>query len=157
YDLTIKQLQVLKEINPRLQRIVVLQGDLARGDRQMVDRLRGAAASLRLEGGVDVTDTANVERALAAAPAGASAVLSIGSMPPVVLRRVRVLALERKLPLVVPWSAWHGSSSTTLVSYGPRFAAIAEHTATLIDRIVKGTRPGDLPVEQPTSYELVID
>ena len=157
YDLTIKQLQVLKEINPRLQHIVVVQGDLVRGDRQMVDRLRGAAASLRLEGGVGVTDTANVEQALAAAPAGASAVLAIGSMPHVVQRRVRVLALERKLPLVVPWGAWHGSGSTTLVAYGPRFAAIAERTATLIDRIVKGTRPGDLPVEQPTSYELVID
>jgi len=44
-----------------------------------------------------------------------------------------------------------------LIMYGPRFPAVAERTAALIDRILKGARPGDLPVEQPTSYELVID
>lgn len=157
YDLTIKQLQVLKEINPGLQRIVVVQGDLSRGDRHMVDRLRGAAASLRLEGGVGVTDMANVEQALARAPAGASAILAVGTIPHVVQRRLRELALERRLPLLFPWRAWHGGGSNTLVAYGPRFVAVAERTATLIDRIVKGTRPADLPVEQPTSYELVID
>ena len=157
YDLTIKQLQVLKEINPRLPRIVVVQGDLSRGDRHMVDRLRGAADSLRLQGGLATTDVPNLDQALAAAPVGASAVLAIGSMPAVVQRRLLVLALERKLPLVLPWRAWQWGGSNTLVVYGPQFAAIAERTATLIDRIVKGTRPGDLPVEQPTSYELVID
>jgi hypothetical protein len=50
---------VLKEINPRLQRIVVVQGDLSRGDRHMVDRLRGAADSLRLQGGLATTDVSN--------------------------------------------------------------------------------------------------
>ena len=50
-----------------------------------------------------------------------------------------------------------GGSSSTLITYGPSFPAVAERTAALIDRIVKGSRPGDLPVEQPTSYELVID
>jgi ABC transporter substrate binding protein len=49
YDLTVKQLQVLKEINPRIKRIIVVQGGLDRGNRQTVDRLRGAAASLGLD------------------------------------------------------------------------------------------------------------
>jgi ABC-type uncharacterized transport system substrate-binding protein len=94
---------------------------------------------------------------LAAAPAGASAVLATGSMLHVVQGRLQRLALERKLPLVMPWKAWHwGGGSNTLVAYGPQFA-IADRTASLIDRIIKGTRPGDLPVEQPTSYELIID
>jgi len=44
-----------------------------------------------------------------------------------------------------------------LIAYGPRFSAVAERTASLIGRIVRGARPGDLPVEQLTSYELVID
>jgi putative ABC transport system substrate-binding protein len=156
HDLIVKQLQVLKEINTRLKNIVVVQGDLDLGERQAMDRLRGAAASLQLDGGISVTDVSNVERALAAAPAGASAVLAIGNMPIVVHRRVRILAFERKLPFVVPWRAWQGQSST-LITYGPRFPAVAERTAALIDRIVKGARPGDLPVEEPTSYELVID
>ena len=58
---------------------------------------------------------------------------------------------------MIPWKAWFGGGSHGLVAYGPPFAAIAERTAILIDRIIKGTRPGDLPVEQPTSYELIID
>ena len=157
YDLTIKQLQVLKEINPRFKGIVVVQGDLTRGERQTVERVRGAAASLRLDAGVNVTDLANVEQGLAAAPAGASAVLIVGNIPITVHRRVRVLALERKLALVMAWRAYHGGGGSTLIAYGPRFSAVAERTAAFIDRILKGARPGDLPVEEPTSYELIID
>ena len=157
YDLTIKQLQVLKEISPRLKGIVVVQGDLERGERQTVARLREAVVSLQLDAGVSVIDARNVESALAAAPTGTSAVLAIGNMPIVVQRRVRVLALERKLPFILPWRAWQGGGGSTLIAYGPRFLTVAERTAAFIDRILKGARPGDLPVEEPTNYELVID
>jgi putative ABC transport system substrate-binding protein len=156
YDLTIKQLEVLKEINQRLKGIIVVQGNLDRGERKTLDRLREAAASLRLDAGISVADERNGEQALAAAPSGTSGVLVFGSIPSAVHRRLRELALERKLPFIMPWREWGGGSST-LITYGPRFPALAERTAALIDRIVKGARPGDLPVEEPTSYELVID
>jgi putative tryptophan/tyrosine transport system substrate-binding protein len=158
-DLILKQLQVLKEINTWLKTIVVVQGDLNRGDRQTMDRLRGAAASLRLDSGFSVTDVSNVQRALAAAPAGTSAVVAIGNISSTAHHQLRESAIERKLPLVMPWRASQGGglSGTLLISYGPRFSALAERTAALIDRIVKGARPEDLPVEEPTSYELVID
>src|SRR5262249_32338883 len=113
HNLTIKQLQVLKEINPRLKSIVVVQGTLNRGERETVERLRGAGASLGLDAVVNVTDLAKFEHALAAAPAGAGAVLIVGNIPHVVLRRVRVLALERKLALVMAWRAWQGGGSHT--------------------------------------------
>jgi hypothetical protein len=90
-----------------------------------VERLRGAAPSLRLDAGVSVADPANVEQALAAAPAGASAALIVGNIPITVQRRVRVLAFERKLPLVMAWRAWQGGGSSTLITYGPRFPAVA--------------------------------
>lgn len=48
-------------------------------------------------------------------------------------------------------------STSTLIAYGPHFPTVAERTAALIDRILKGARPADLPVEEPTRYELVID
>jgi putative ABC transport system substrate-binding protein len=122
YDLTIKQVQVLKEINPRLKRIVVVHGELDLPDRKTMDRLRGAAASLQLEAGITVTDLRNVEQALAAAPAGASTVLTIGNIPYVVERRIRQLALERKLPLITPWRAWEGAAGlgTAVIAYGRR-------------------------------------
>ena len=158
YDLTLKQLEVLKEINPRLKNIIVFQGGLDSGARQTLDRLREVAASLRFDAGITVTDVQNVEQALAAAPPGASSVLVLGHIPRVVLNRVQRLALERKLPVIRSWVAWEGGAGrSTLIVYGPRYSVVAERTAVLIDRIVKGARPGDLPVEQPTSYELVID
>jgi putative ABC transport system substrate-binding protein len=110
-----------------------------------------------MDAGVTVTDLANFEQALAAAPAGAGAVLVVGNIPHGVDRRVRVLALERKLALITGWRAWQAGDSGTLVAYGPRLPPIAERTAAFIDRILKGARPGDLPVEEPTSYELIID
>ena len=157
-DLTIKQVEVLKEINPRLKGLVVVHGELDQAERQAIDRLRGAAASLQL--GITVTDPGNVEQALAKAPAGASAVLTIGNIPYVIERRIPQLALERGLPFIRPWRPWGGvadAGTTALIAYGPRFSAVAERTAALIDRIVRGSRPGDLPVEQMTSHELVID
>lgn len=72
--------------------------------------LRGAAASLRLDAGISVTEAGNVEQARAAAPAGATGVLAIGNMPVVVDRRIRVLALEHKLPFIMTWRAWEGAA-----------------------------------------------
>jgi len=156
-DLIIKQLQVLREINTRLKTVVVVQGDLG-GEPKTVDRLRGAAASLRLDAGFSVTGLSNVEQALAATPAGGSVVVAIGNMSRTAHQRLKELALARKLPLVMPWLPWQGQGSgILLLAYGPRFSAVAERIAALIVRIVNGARPEDLPVEEPTSYELVID
>jgi putative tryptophan/tyrosine transport system substrate-binding protein len=158
-DVTIKQLQVLKEMNPRLKRIIVAQGHLDPAERRTVDRLREASASLGLDAsGVSIAD-GNIKQPLATALKGTSGVLTIGSMPHVLHRRVRVLALERKLPLISPWRVWEGGPSATssLITYGPHFPTVAERTASFIDRILKGARAGDLPVEEPTRYELVVD
>jgi putative ABC transport system substrate-binding protein len=158
-DLILKQLEVLKEINSQLKTLVVVRGDLGRGEHQTMDRLRGAAASLRLDS-FSVTDVSNVRQALAAAPAGSSGVVAIGAMSQTPITQLKEVALKRKLPLVLPlqpWQGGRGGSATLLISYGPRFSAVAARTAALIDRIVKGARPEDLPVEEPVSYELVID
>ena len=157
YDLTVKQLQILKEMSPRLRGIVVVQGEVERGERQTVERLRGAAPALQLDAGISVTGAATVEQVLTAAAASSSGVLVIGNIPIVLLRRIRVLALERKLPLLVPWRPWEGGGGSTLIAYGPRFTALAERTAIIIDRLIKGAKAGDLPVEEPTEYELIID
>ena len=116
-----------------------------------------AVAVIVLDAGISVTEASNVKQALATAPAGVRAVLAIGSMPVGVERGIRVLALERKLPFIMPWRAWEGGSASPLIGYGPRFPVVAERTVALIDRILKGARPADLPVEEPTGYELVID
>jgi ABC transporter substrate binding protein len=128
YDLMVKQLQVLKEIDPRLRRLVVVQGDLDRGERETVNRLRGAAASLQLDAGISVTDASTVEHAFTAADREVG-ILVIGNIPHVLHRRIRTLALERKVPFITPWRPWEGGGSSTLVAYGPHFSAVAERTA----------------------------
>jgi putative ABC transport system substrate-binding protein len=159
FDLTIKQLQVLKEMQPRLKRVIVAHGQLDPAERRTIDRLRGAAGSLGLDaGGITISEVDAVEQALADVEKGAGGLVAFGSIPHVVQRRLRVLALERKLPLIFPWRVWQGGGNNgTVIVYGPHFPTIAERTASLIERILKGARPAELPVEEPTRYELVID
>ncbi len=160
FDLTMKQIQILKEIIPRLKGVIGAHGELDPSERKTVDRLRGASASLGMEVvTLRVNDAKDLEHALSSAREGVSGVLVIESLPLMAQRHARELALERKLPLILPWRVYAGGAGSTgsLISYGPHFSNIAERTATLIDRILKGARPGGLPVEEPTRYELVID
>jgi putative ABC transport system substrate-binding protein len=159
FDLTMKQLQVLKEMQPKLKRVIVAQGQIDPAERRTIDRLRGAATSLGLDpGGISVSEVDAVEQALAGVEKGAAGLVAFGSIPHVVQRRLRVLALERRLPLIFPWRVYQGGGhSGTVIVYGPHFPTIAERTASLIERILKGARPADLPVEEPTRYGLVID
>jgi putative ABC transport system substrate-binding protein len=157
FDLTLKQLQMLKEINPKLRHLLVVQGDLDPGERQMVDRLRGMAAALGFPDGISFTSPEEIEKTLITTRRATAGILALGNMPHVIDRRVRALSLDQKMPLITPWRTWERGGSTTLIAYGPHFPSVAERTASIIDRVLKGARVGDIPVEEPTRYELIID
>ena len=70
-------------------------------------------------------------------------------------RRLVDLAAKNRLPAVYPWR--DGVDAGGLMSYGPDLADNYRRAATYVDKILKGARPGDLPVEQPTKFELVIN
>jgi putative tryptophan/tyrosine transport system substrate-binding protein len=85
---------------------------------------------------------------------GALAVLSSTQL--LIDRRHLVgLAAKHRLPVVYPWR--EGVDAGGLMSYGPDFADLFRRVATYVDKILKGTKPADLPVEQPTKFELVIN
>ena len=73
------------------------------------------------------------------------------------LNRARILELaaQNRLLLVSGWGPWAAGGG--LLSYGPDLDAVIRNSATYVDRILKGARPADLPVEQPTRFELVVN
>jgi len=70
-------------------------------------------------------------------------------------RRLVDLAAKNRLPAVYPWR--EGVDAGGLMSYGPNVADLFRRAATYVDKILKGAKPADLPVEQPTKFELVIN
>jgi putative ABC transport system substrate-binding protein len=69
--------------------------------------------------------------------------------------RIAEIAVENRLPTI--WAASSAVESGGLMSYGTNFAELYRRAATYVDKILKGIKPGDLPVEQPTKFELVIN
>ena len=91
---------------------------------------------------------------MAKARAGALAVLT-SSMLFGERRRLVGLAAKDRLPAVYPWR--EGVDAGGLMAYGPNIADLYRRAATYVDKVLKGAKPGDLPVEQPTKFELVIN
>jgi putative tryptophan/tyrosine transport system substrate-binding protein len=70
-------------------------------------------------------------------------------------KQIADLTTNNRLPAIYPWGFFVDNGG--LMSYGPNFAAEGRDAARLVDKIVKGTKPADLPVEQPTKFELLIN
>ena len=160
-ELAGKCLEHLKQAVPGVSRVAALWHPGALGERTERDLLKGAevaarALGLRLQL-VEARGPADFDRAfseMTKARAGALMVLTstifLGER-----RRLVELAAKNRLPAVFPWR--EGVDAGGLMSYGPDFADLFRRVALYVDRILKGAKPGDLPVEQPTKFELVIN
>ena len=157
-ELRPKQLQLLKEVVPRLSRVAVLRGPVAlpENDRQ---NLETAAASLDLElQHVTVQRAADLDKVLADVAGtriGALLVLADPSVLEPNTPRVVALALKHRLPAVY-WLRSY-SQAGGLMSYGADLAEVHRRSAFYVDRLLRGARPADLPVEQPTKFALIVN
>ena len=160
-ELVSKRLEQLTQTVPGVRRVAVLWQPGAFGERTEKDMLKGAEVAARALGVqlqfVEARRSEDFDRAfsdMTRARAGALTVLP-SSMFNSERRRLADLAAKNRLPAVYPQRAYVDSGG--LMAYGPNFTDLYRRSAIYVDRILKGAKPADLPVEQPTKFELVIN
>ena len=157
-DLDAKRLELLKELIPGLRRVAVLWNPPQPAHKTALARLDSAATSLGIGlVPVAVNTTKDLDPAFEAVRRQrAGAVTMLGSTVHFAnLERIAQRGLSAKVPVV----SWTGTftSAGGLLAYGPDENDLVRRAASYVDRILKGANPGDLPVEQPTRFELVIN
>jgi putative ABC transport system substrate-binding protein len=156
YGISVKWPELLKEIAPSVTRAGVLRDPaLASGPAQFA-AIQSMAPSLGVEvSPVNVRELAEIERAIAAFARNSGLIVTGSAFVAVHRHRIIALAARHKLPAVYPERAFIHDGG--LISYGPDFLDQYRRAAAYVDRILKGEKPADLPVQAPTKYELVIN
>ena len=153
-----KDLELLKEVVPRARRVAVLSNPASPSQPLTISEITAAARSLGLPlllleaRGPD--DFEGAFTAMAKERAGA---LFVVTDPAFVPHRARLVDLTAKNRLPSIFTQREDAEAGALMSYGPSLSDIYRRAATYVDKILRGARPADLPVEQPTKFELVIN
>jgi len=150
--------ELLKEVAPRVTQVAVLrESGIAAGPGQF-GAIQALAPSLGVEvRAVDVRDAGDIERALTAFVQGSDGGMIVVGSPAATIQRGLIIALaaRHKLPAVYPFRTFVADGG--LISYGPGFNDQFRRAAGYVDRILKGEKPADLPVQASTKYELAIN
>jgi putative tryptophan/tyrosine transport system substrate-binding protein len=157
-ELAGKRLELLKEAVPKLTHVAVIWDPTEPGRQQLVKETEVAAPKLGLQiHTLDVRDVREIRRTFTAiTKERVGAVLVYGSSMISAQRTVIAeLAAKHRLPTMCPTPEWMDAGF--VMSYATRLSDVYRRAPYFVDRILKGTKPGDLPVEQPTKFELVIN
>jgi putative tryptophan/tyrosine transport system substrate-binding protein len=158
FGLRAKSLEFLKELAPHLARVAVLRDSTTTGGIAQFAAVQTAAPALGMEStSIDSHDAREIERAVAAfarQPNG-GLIVTTGAGGEAHRELIVKLAARQRLPAIYPYRYW--VSGGGLLSYGPDVFDQYRRVATYVDRILKGEKPADLPVQAPTKYELVIN
>ena len=152
-----KRLELLRELIPNLRRLAIIGNVANSGVVLELGAVQSAARTLGLE-----TITSEIRRAENIAPAidqisGRAEALYVCLDPLVISSAARLngLALVARLPVV--WSLRDFCEGGGLISYGPDYPDMYRRSAELVDKILRGAKPADIPVEQPTKFTLVVN
>jgi putative tryptophan/tyrosine transport system substrate-binding protein len=158
FGLRAKSLELLKELSPRTARVAVLRDSTTTGGIAQFASVQTAAPALGVElTSIDLRDAGEIERTVAAfarQPNG-GLIVTTGARGYAHRELIVKLAAQHRLPAVYPFRHWVTDGG--LVSYGTDPIDPYRRVATYVDRILKGEKPADLPVQAPTKYELVVN
>jgi putative tryptophan/tyrosine transport system substrate-binding protein len=158
YSLSGKWLELLKEITPSVMRVAVLRNPAISSGPAQFGVIQAVAPSLRVEvSPVNVRDVGEIERAVSAfARSPNGGLIVTGSGQATAHRELIVqLAARHQLPAVYPYRSYVAAGG--MISYGPDYVDHYRQAGGYVDRILRGEKPADLPVQAPTRYKLVIN
>ena len=158
YSMSGKWLELLKEIAPRVTRAAVMRDPAVASGIGQFGAIQALAPSLGVElHPVDPRDAGEIERAITALAGRPNGGLIVTATNLATMHRAEIIALAKRhrVPAVYPYRFFVAGGG--LISYGPDTVDQYRRAAGYVDRILKGEKPGDLPVQAPTKYELVIN
>jgi putative ABC transport system substrate-binding protein len=156
--MSVKWLELLKEIAPKVTRAAVLRDAANPANMGQFGAVLGAGPSSGVEiSPIGVANAEDIERGITAFAREPNSGLIVLPTPKTVVHRGLIIKLadQHRLPAVYRSRYWVAEGG--LVSYGPEFLDQYRSAAGYVDRILRGEKPADLPVQQPTKYELVIN
>jgi putative ABC transport system substrate-binding protein len=157
-ELSGKRLELLKAAIPRLSRLAVLWNPAEPNAEAYLRETHLAARALAVEvQSLEIRAAAGLENAVRAATTGGANALAVLTDPVTLYHRTELAALAAKYRLPAMFSERLFVEAGGLMSYGANDRKLHRRAAVFVDKILKGARPADLPIEQPTNYELVIN
>ena len=157
-ELSGKQLQLLKRIMPKLSRVAVLGNSKAAGNTQSLSAIEANAKVLNVQVHyLNISDLEDVKAAFVAAGKARDEAMIVLANAATTSRPAEVVQLAQKARLPAIYYAIDFAEAGGLVVYGANNVESFRRAAIYVDKILKGAKPGELPVEQPTVFELVIN
>jgi ABC-type uncharacterized transport system substrate-binding protein len=153
-----KQLELLKEIVPRLSRVAVFGTSTRQGTAQALKEMELAAGALAVKlQYLDIEDPNDIETAFRAAIKGRADALLVLQSPVFNSQRAQIADLAQKSRLPAAYPRREFVEDGGLMSYGASISDLDRRAATYVDKILKGAKPSDLPVEQPIKFEFIVN
>jgi putative ABC transport system substrate-binding protein len=155
-ELAAKRLELFRKAAPRVSRIGILRDPSHADNEEPVARRAAESLGVQLHP-VPMRGPADLERALDAATQGNIDSIYVVSSRHTAANAVRIVefATKNRLPLIGGWGAW--AQAGGLLSYGPNVGEMVRQSSVYVDKVLKGTKTTDLPIQQPTYFELHIN
>jgi putative ABC transport system substrate-binding protein len=152
-----KRLELLREVIPQLRRLAIMANANYAPPMLEAERVRATAHALDLEAArLEIWRSEEIARAFEAIRSKADALYVVSDALLAANRTlITTLALSARLPTILSYGDYVESGG--LMSYGPNYANLFRQAADMVDKILHGTKPADIPVEQPSKFELVIN